>query len=106
MTLSGEGDWCVVLWQWDQFKMLAKFDLGLVDPPEPLTFQVSLYQIRTNMICLVTGVDTYKYLTLEENLRSFNEVHAELDTSGQEVSTEYTCHTWTKGTVQLVLATA
>ena len=42
VTLSGEGDWCAILWQWDQFKMLAKVDLNVVDPVEPETFQISL----------------------------------------------------------------
>ena len=42
VTLSGEGDWCAILWQWDQFKMLAKVDLGVVEPVEPETFQISL----------------------------------------------------------------
>ena len=38
VTLSGEGDWCAILWQWDQMKMLAKFDLGVFEPEMPLSF--------------------------------------------------------------------
>lgn len=39
VTLSGEGDWCVILWQWEQMKMLAKFDLGIAEPEVlPLLF--------------------------------------------------------------------
>ena len=34
VTLSGEGDWCVILWQWEAFKMLAKIDLNVA--PEPM----------------------------------------------------------------------
>ena len=42
ITLSGEPDWQAILWQWDQFKMLAKIDLNIVDPVETSTFQISL----------------------------------------------------------------
>ena len=88
--------------------MLAKFDLGIVDPvEEPLSFQISLQPIRSSLVCLVTGMDCFKYLTLEENLRSFVEAHGALDTQGVQLSTEYTCHSWTRDTgIGLVLATA
>ena len=36
VTLSGEGDWCAILWQWpEQLKMLAKVDLNIVEPEDP-----------------------------------------------------------------------
>ena len=41
VTLSGEGDWCAILWQWDQLKILAKVQLGKMGDPatiEPSTF--------------------------------------------------------------------
>jgi len=76
VTLSGEGDWCAILWQWDQFKMLAKIDLNVIDPVESLTFQISLTLISSDMICVVTGSNTYKFMKMEENLRSFKEMHS------------------------------
>jgi hypothetical protein len=41
VTLCGDPDWCVMLWQHDLFKMLAKIPLGIVDPPAGNTFQIS-----------------------------------------------------------------
>lgn len=84
VTLSGEPDWCAILWQWDQFKMLAKVDLNIVDPVEPLTFQISLAQIMSDMVCVVTGSQTYKYIKLEENFRSFRLLHTQLFPHGRD----------------------
>ena len=42
VTLSGEDDWCIIVWQWDQFKMLSRLDLNVVDPTEIGMFQVSM----------------------------------------------------------------
>lgn len=38
VTLNGEPDYCVILWQHDIFKMLAKIDLNIVDPPPGNSF--------------------------------------------------------------------
>ena len=79
VTLSGEGDWCAILWQWEQLKMLAKIDLSVVEPieaEEALTFQVTLNNIMSNLVCVVTGKDTYKYFKVEDNMRSFQEMHS------------------------------
>mgnify|MGYP006878276336 CR=1 FL=1 len=48
---------------------------------------------------MVTGSKTFKYLKVEENSRSFGEIHSQLDTQGEVVSDEYTCHTWAKDSV-------
>ena len=79
VTLSGEDDWCVILWQWDQLKMLAKVDLNIVEPnlEELKTFQVSLHPVM-GLVCVVTGFDCYQYMKVEENLRALNVVHSEL----------------------------
>ena len=109
VTLSGEGDWCAIMWQWgDQFKMLAKVDLHVMDPVEPLTFQISLANIMSDMVCVVTGTSTYKYMKLEDKGRSFREMHSQLvaRNRGDAVSTNYTCHAWAKDKVQLVVCTA
>ena len=97
VTLSGEGDWCAILWQWDQLKMLAKVDLNVVEPnlEELRTFQISLHPVM-GLACVVTGFDTYHYMKLEENFRAFNVTHTELQTGRDDISTEYTCHAWAK----------
>jgi len=104
VTLCGEGDWCVIMWQWDTFKMLSKFDLNVVSPSETKTFQISMAQIMQDQVIVVTGSKTFSYLKLEENMRSIVQVHGELDT--RQASDEYTCHTWAKDSVQLVIGTA
>ena len=61
MTLSGEGDWCAILWQWDQLKMLAKVDIRVAGDPatvQPSSFQISLHPVM-GLACVVTGTDTY-----------------------------------------------
>jgi len=45
ITLCGEPDWCVILWQHDVFKQLARYDLGVVDPPLGNTFQISEFNM-------------------------------------------------------------
>ena len=61
--------------------------------------------VMSEMVVVVTGPDTYRYIKLEDNMRSLNQVHGSLETGGQVESTDYTCHCWAKDTVQLVIAT-
>lgn len=105
VTLSGEGDWCAILWKWDALKILAKVDFSIVDPVEPRSFQISLHPVM-GLACVVTGTNTYQFMKVEENFRSFNVVHSELQTGRSDISTDYTCHCWAKDTTQLVVATA
>ena len=56
--------------------MLAKIDLHVIDPVESPTFQISLAHIMADMVCVVTGQNTYKFMKMEENLRSFKELHS------------------------------
>ena len=48
ITLSGEGDWCVILWQWEQMKMLAKVDFMVIEPLDSRIFQTSYYQVMAD----------------------------------------------------------
>lgn len=99
VTLSGEGDWEAILWQWDQFKMLARCKLGVMDPLDSIStasFQISLFYTN-KMVCVVTGTNTYRFLTLEENMKSFKENHSQIVPRGHEnISTDYTAHCWAK----------
>ena len=65
-----------------------------------------MIEIRKKFICVVTGNNCYKYLTLEDSLRAFNEVQSGIDAQGAVISTEYSCHCWTTDVVQLVIGTA
>ena len=86
--------------------MLAKVDLNIVDPVEPITFHISLAQIMSDMVCVVTGSKTYKYMKLEDKFHSFRAMHTQLFPHGRDnISEEYTCHAWAKNTVQLVVGT-
>ena len=86
--------------------MLAKVDLSIVDPLDTSSFQISLYQ-TTQMVCVITGQNTYKYLKLEDNMRAFKETHSQLVPHGRDnISTDYTAHCWAKDLVQLIVATA
>jgi len=86
--------------------MLAKVDLGVVDPLDSSAFQISLYH-TTQMVCTVTGQNTYKFFKLEDNNRAFKETHSQLVPHGREnISTDYTAHCWAKDTVQLIVSTS
>ena len=109
VTLCGDGDWCAILWQWEQKKMLAKVDISVINPAELdlNLFQISLAHIITDPVCVVTGPNTFKYYKIKDHHRNFREVHSQLRPHGRdEVSSIYTCHTWAKDKVQLVVATA
>ena len=47
MTLCGEPDWCLLLWRWDDFKVMARVDLSLFDPSLEGHFQLSFQNINT-----------------------------------------------------------
>ena len=68
----------MIVWQWDQFKMLSRLDLNVVSPNETNIFQVSMNQVMQDLVVVVTGSQTYNYLKLEENMRSINQVHDSL----------------------------
>ncbi len=76
VTLSGEGDWCIILWSWDQKKMKAKIDISVIDPIEPEIFQISMAHIITDPVVVVTGPNVFKYYKIEDRMRNFKEVHS------------------------------
>ena len=105
ITLSGEPDWQLILWNWDKFKVLAKIDINVTAPvPNPLTFQCSLQTIATELIAVVTGTGTYRYMKLAANFHSFEIKEQEIESN--DLSDDYTCHAWTKDSMQLVVCTA
>jgi len=38
ITLCGDPDWCLILWRWDDFKILARISLNIVNPEAEGTF--------------------------------------------------------------------
>ena len=80
--------------------MYAKFDLN---PPQESffdsnCFQVSMQNLNTENICVVTGPNTFYYLKVAEDNLGFetrNALTAEQAESGDETFL-YTCHTRTK----------
>ena len=55
VTLCGEPDWCVLLWQHDVFKMLARINLYISEPPAGNSFQISEFNVSTHLVVAVTG---------------------------------------------------
>ena len=78
VTLSGEGDWCAIVWLWEQKKMLAKVDILVSDPHDIEMFQISMAHIMSDPVCVVTGPNTYQYFKLVDHLRNFDIVHSQL----------------------------
>ena len=109
ITLSGEDDWCIIIWQWDQLKMLARMDLNLVNPPTEMeTFSMSSKKMGQDTVLVVTGSNCFKFYKLEEMMRSIVPVYENITAAGGDgsFSEEFTCHEWSMDPIQLVLATA
>lgn len=108
ITLSGDPDWEIILWKWDTFKLLARIPLHVTVDPNPLVFQCSIQNIATELKIVVTGNQTYRYMNVSTDLHSINLLQQELfatSDDGHEVSKDYSCHIWTKDTMQLLVCT-
>ena len=111
ITLSGEGDWCVIIWQWDQLKILAKVNLNFVNLESELVgnWQLSTKKIGQDIVCVVTGSNCFNYFKIEEMMRSIVPVYNSIADAGGvdgSFSKEFTCHEWSQEPIQLILATA
>ena len=99
-------DMRLIFWQWDTGKMLTHIDLTVTDSlANPLSFQCSIQSVLTDLVCVVTGTDMYKFMRTPD-LSSFDVHHTQLRPPREGISTDYTCHVWTKDTMQLVVCTA
>jgi hypothetical protein len=47
ITLCGDPDWCLILWRWDDYKILARINLNIEDPTLEGTFQLSFNAMNT-----------------------------------------------------------
>lgn len=74
LTLTGDPDWSVLLWQWDQFKVLQKVQLNRPGIPDDywldsnLSFQISMQSMATDLFAAVTGPDLFCYLKIDGNM--------------------------------------
>jgi len=111
ITLSGDPDWEIILWKWDTFKLLGRISLNVTcADPNPGQFQVSAMKIGAELKVAVTGTDTFRYLSITPGDHKISMISSELGArdgrDDHEVSTDYTCHVWTKDTNQLLVCTA
>ena len=70
VTLCGEPDWCVLLWQHDVFKMLARINLSISDPVAN-TFQISEFNVSTHLVVVVTGPQCFNFMKINDNNLGF-----------------------------------
>ena len=110
MTLAGDPDWCVSLWQHDLAKTVhvAKIDIGLTSAYEFTdTLQLSYSNLSTDLTVVVTGYRCYRYLHIAEGMSGFEQKHSKLTNSGGAPvlkSENITCHTWDQA-IRLVCCT-
>ena len=64
LTLGGEPDWVLVLWQWDKNKCIAFHNVFIGS--NNICTQVSFNNLDSNSM-LVTGNGVYKYFKLKDN---------------------------------------
>ena len=71
VTLCGDPDWCVLLWQHDMFKILARIDLGFNDPTIGSTFQMSYRNVSTELVVTITGQGVYRWIEVNNSMNGF-----------------------------------
>jgi hypothetical protein len=58
LTLTGEPDYQLILWKWDQSKIQAQISIGFSNPQATPSFQCS-FNPFDNQAVIVTGPNTY-----------------------------------------------
>jgi len=71
ITLCGDPDWCLILWRWDDFKVLARINLDVVNPEAVGTWQMSFYTMNTQSFVTVTGPQCYRYYQMSDDMTKF-----------------------------------
>jgi hypothetical protein len=99
VTLCGEPDWCILLWQHDMFKILARIDLGFNDPMTGCAFQMSYRNVSTELVVTLTGAGVYRWIEVNNAMNGFKVMHSQLSIEGEgapnrAVQDNYTCHAW------------
>ena len=115
ITLTGQPDWKLILWNWERSKMISVADIGQQGPitVQPQNFQVSFNPPpwdRTSSSVLVTGPqNTFVYLKhkQEESKSFFTQDHSQINNleEGRNISTNFTCHQWSLETGMILVCT-
>jgi hypothetical protein len=111
LTLTGEPDWCLLLWDWDKLKVMNKIGVGITGVPFSMNqkggdidpdykFEVSYSHDAESMV--VVGMDTYRFLNYEE--KEFSEALIQINGKDREMSSKYCCHAW-MGNSNLIVCT-
>jgi hypothetical protein len=74
VTLCGDPDWCVLLWQHDMFKVLARIDIEVQDPTIGSTFQMSYRNVSTELVVTLTGAGIYRWIEVNNSMNGFKEM--------------------------------
>lgn len=96
VTLCGEPDYCVLLWQHDVFKMLARINLNIPEPPIGNSFNISYVNMSTHFLVAVTGPGCFKWFKVADGMNEFSVIKSELEyENGSKpdiLSHNFTCH--------------
>ena len=87
---------------------MAKISLNIIDATIDLaSYFVSMQNVNTESICVVTGPGLFMYLKVTEDGQTFETRHSALLPEEDQISKHYTCHAWTKEhSPRLVICTA
>ena len=108
ITLTGEPDWSLLLWDWDKLKVMCKIGIGITGVPFSInqkggdTDAVSQFQCMYNLhdstaVCVV-GVDTFRFIRITAPAgmatAEFEEEHTGVNNADRELTTKYVCQAW------------
>lgn len=113
VTLTGEPDWQVFLWNWEREKLVAKTSIGCSGTIDRsiCNFQISYNPFdQSASTILVTGPgNTFVYMKQrkEENDTIFTQDHSQINSveQGRNISTNFTCHSWSQTTGMILICT-
>lgn len=114
VTLTGEPDWHVFLWNWDREKLIAKTSIGHQGNIERsiCNFQISYNPFdQSASTVLVTGPgNTFVYMKQrkeEQHDTIFTQDHSQINNleQGRAISTNFTCHNWSQKTGMILICT-
>lgn len=112
ITLCGEPDWQIILWDWNMQKVIRTIAVGLSIPSslphKERNFMLSFNPMdRTGDSFLLTGPEkTFKYFKkdVEYNLSIEHTQINEMDPS-RKISSNFTCHSWSQSTGHILICT-
>ena len=110
VTLCGEPDWLIMLWNHETQRFIKSVPVGLNIPQTvtPKIFQVSFnpFDPEGNSFLLTGPCNTFKYIRKDQdnNLTiELTQIH-EMD-QGRKISNNFTCHAWSQSTGHVLVCT-